>query len=194
MILKSNLIRMAVLLPFGLISVSYVVEARSAQPRIPLPVQKFEAYCYRTGADHDRATAWAKATHLKRIPKEMEKAAGPLSGGGEVYVIKVDRKNGRTMFLGVSDKDTCSVAALGYDTKAIIESIRSNYDLKLLDSNKVGLQVNELYVPGGGSNPVEKIPELGIVGIMYAKDNSGVTLSYISPSTARRLFSHGKEK
>lgn len=156
---------------------------------VPKPVEMFEMYCYRTGANYDKTVSFAKAMELKRMSRDMEKALGPDVGGGKGYIINVDKKHHRMLVLGASPKDTCSVSALRYDPSMIIKSMRSNYHLSLLARNDTGLQINELYVPGGSGHSTKSIGIYGLVGIMKAKDGSVVTLSYISPKTAMRVIS-----
>lgn len=67
--------------------------------------------------------------------------------------------------------------------------MNNNYKLKLLNSNNIGLSVNELYIPGGVKGTVGEAGRNGVIGIAYAKDNDSITVSFISPETAKKLFS-----
>lgn len=156
---------------------------------VPSAVEAFEMYCYQTGAVYDKTVALTKLTGLARMSHDMEKAMGPEVGGGQGYVINVDKTHRKMLLLGTSPTNTCSVSALGHDTSRIVKSMKSLYHLNLLDSSGIGLQVNEMYVPGRDGNDIKAISVHGLIGIVKANDNSVITISYVSPEAAMRVIS-----
>ena len=157
----------------------------------PSPVKAFEGYCFQNSADYKRVVAMAKATKLPRVPEQMMAILGPQIGGGEGFVVVNSTKKDHIILLGVSDQNTCAIFAKGYGVDAIKASMQENYHLKLAIKDDVGLQVNEMHIPGGTKGTVSEASELGLIGFVYTKDPSfdGVTISYISPETAQKVLS-----
>lgn len=172
---------------------SSVENARDQE--VPLPVQIFEMHCYRPSADFKTIVGAAEALKLKPIPKELEPLMAPEEGGGRGFVVKLEKADGKVMkaiLLGVSPRNTCSVYANGYNAEVVLTSARETYQLFSIMRDDIGLQVNEMFVPGGKSKQKSEAREKGVIAVMISKPKSGggdaITLSYISPDTAKQLF------
>lgn len=166
------------------------ITAASVNTRVPLPVESFEAYCFRTGANFDRVVAAAETMKFAPMPPEYEALLGPQQGSMSGYVVESDAKARTMVLLGASDSNTCSIAVDGYDVNAITERMIADYQLKLTVENDVGLQVTAMYIPGGTSKKMSEARRLGMIAITRAKDPSVgiITLAYLPPETVSALF------
>jgi hypothetical protein len=70
--------------------------------------------------------------------------------------------------------------------------LHANYKLILAFRDDTGLQVSEMYVPGGKQGSKKEAAVFGLVFVAYTKPDVsefGFTLGYLSPKTARQQFS-----
>lgn len=131
---------------------------------------------------------------FKPLPKQLEPLAAPQEGNGRSFVVKLEIKGKdveKAIFLGVSDRNTCSIYANGYDAKKVFASAKLTYRLFSVMRDDLGLQVNEMFVPEGTSKRISEAHEKGIVGVMMVKpgsDDDAITLSYVPPETAEQVF------
>lgn len=169
--------------------------AKGSEQETPLPVQMFEAHCYRPGANYKTIVAAAEAMKLKPVPKRLEPLIAPQEGSGRSFVVIIEKEDTKVVsaiLLGVSDRNICSVYASGYDAKKVLASAKETYKLFSVMRDDIGLQINEMFVPGGTSKRISETHTNGVVGVMMAKPNSGngdaITLSYVSPGAAKQIF------
>ena len=160
-----------------------------------LPIQIFERHCFRPDAQYDTITALAEAMNLDPLPANLEPFMASQEGKGKGYVVEVERDGSefkRILLLGASELNTCSVYAQGYQADEILEEAKLNYQLLSIMRDDVGLQVNEMFIPGGVSSRISEAHSKGVIGVMVAKPGSGagdaITLSFTSPGTARKIF------
>jgi hypothetical protein len=161
---------------------SGLARAENAAPRA---IEMFEMYCYRTDANYEQTMKWAKLMNLAPMPDALREAFSVDTKDRMGYIIHVDKKNHKFMFLSTSKTNACTVTAMGYDAKRIIASAKSLYKLKFLAKSDVGLQAGELYVPGGEHGTKDEALSLGVVALSYPKDMKAVSLSYMPPESVK---------
>lgn len=159
--------------------------------KLPVAVKAFEGFCYRTNGEMSRVVALAELNKFPPVPEKMMSVLGPTVGKGNGFVAINNRKKGRLLLIGTSDNNTCAVFAMGYDDAAIKEAVVANYHLKLVNRDDTGLQINELYTPNGVKGTVNEGSEEGVIGITTAKEGSGISISFIPPATAKKVFNNG---
>lgn len=169
---------------------SPVAAAMPAAGRVPKPVEMFEMYCFRNSANYQRIIGLAKLNRLRSMPKEFEPAVAAEVGKGTSFIIEANKEPKRTIFLGLSDLNTCTIAAMGYDRKTIQVAMRENYHLKLANKDDTGLQISELYIPNGVKGSIMETHEYGVIGVTYSKDpkDDTISLSFMPPEVAETVF------
>lgn len=108
----------------------------------------------------------------------------------EMYLVeKVDDEKG--IFLAFGQPNACSINVQGVDFLPIKKTIIEQFQLAHVRTNDIGLQINELYIPGGVSGSKKEFAELGGVALMYPKPsmgNHGGTIAYIPPEQAKQIL------
>lgn len=146
--------------------------------------------CYRMDARFSKIVEAAKALDYPEVPKSMMSILGPMTGSGKGFVVVNNKKKQKVILLGASDQNACSIYANGYDAEEIKRSVAANYHLLRIHRDDTGLQVNEMYIPNGKKGTQSEGRENGLVGLTYAKNPSddAITLSFVSPETAKRIL------
>lgn len=167
----------------------YASQGGAVALEVPRPVQHFEAFCYRTGANYERVVDIAKLAKLDDVPERLTPVLGPLVGGGRAFIIENDKDAGTMVLLGVSDRNACSVFAGGFDEQAIRASVITNYNLKELMKDDAGLQITEMFVPNGVKATRDEVAVEGMLAVTRGKaEGTGISLSYISAGAAKQVF------
>lgn len=155
----------------------------------PAAVEAFEMYCYQTDASHDLALGMVEAMGLVKLDDKFDPMIAPLQGTGMAYYIEVDAEADRLMLLGLTEHGACSVFAKGYDDRAIRQSMLDNYNLKHVMTDDTGLQINEAFIPNGVNGTIGEGAANGMIAITTAKTGPGITVAYVSPEAAQKIFS-----
>ena len=148
----------------------------------------FHTYCYSTNADFDYIERLIKPLGFKEMPEKYVKALSPDSSSkNKVYQVGkfVDKKG---IYLGFGEPANCSVNIQGADFLELKKMMIKEFQLLHVVTDDVGLQVNEMYVPGGTSGSGQEAAELGVIMMMYPKpsfDPSTGTISFMPPKQAR---------
>lgn len=154
-------------------------------------IEHFEAFCYRTGADPEKIKKSAEQLSLKPLPKKFLAAvAGPNSTSGEGFMLEWDKTRELYILLGFGTPDSCSIYTQGVDIGPVKEKMVDIYRLAYAQKDDVGLQVSEMYVPGGKRGNKIEAKENGLISITYLKPESGyksVILSYLPPRTLGKV-------
>ena len=155
-------------------------------------IEGFEVYCYRSFGNYKQIDSMAKVTKLNSLPTEFVTAVmGPGSTDGKGYLLASDRPKGFAVILGLSRPDACSINVQGVPYKIAKEQIHSTYQLALSVKDDIGLQVSEVYVPGGKSGNKLEAADFGVIFITYPKDETGVkgyTIGYMPPNTVSKIY------
>lgn len=155
-------------------------------------IESFEMYCFRTSAKYQKIESMAIAMKLKPTPKELLAVGmGPNSKDGKSYFVKWDKEKGMYLLLGFSRPDACSIYAQGVSYEYVKKRLHQHYKLVLAFRDDVGLQVSEMYVPGGIRGDKKEAAELGFVLVTYPKPDVasfGFSLGYLPPETVKVQF------
>lgn len=193
--MKSKQLACVVVAAICMVGLSAGASSSDVADRASKTIESFEGYCFQTNADHSAIKRMVSAAHLKLAPKELAAAAQPLSkgGGGEAYIVEWSKfRDGLFILLGFSKKvDSCSIYAQGIAFADIEKRLKSEYRLVFAQSNDVGLQISEMYVPGGTTGTVNDALENGIIMVVRPKPGlgkDGFTLGYMPPETVAKVF------
>jgi len=154
-------------------------------------LENFEMYCYRSGASFSRVHAMAAAFKLPQVPSEYTPLiAGQNSTDTEAYLIQLDRDRGMAIILATGKPDACSIYVQGLPFEQISSRFKTNYKLALAGRDDVGMQVSELYVPGGTTGGKNEARELGMIMVTHPKEASGdfFVIGYMPSTTVSQLF------
>ena len=155
-------------------------------------LEAFDGLCYRTAARFSLIEKMAAVHRFRPVPDEDVPAIlGPDNTTGKAYVVDWDKDRGIYVFLVIAKPDTCSVMAKGFSYRSISDVFRRQFKLVLAFRDDVGMQVSELFVPGGRAGTKQEAIELGLAAATYPKPeyhDDLFTLSYIPPGTAKDRF------
>lgn len=155
-------------------------------------VEYFDGYCYRAEARYEDIVSSSEALQLKALPDSMlPLLMGMDSSEGAAYVLDMDRDSGVGILLGASKPNACSVTAQGISLRPVRELLIESFRLHKVATDDIGMQISELYVPGGTTGTRQEVAQLGVVILTYSKDQSTSLLSigYLPPITAKRVLS-----
>src|SRR5690554_6928738 len=157
-------------------------------------VNHFEMYCFRTGANFSTITSMAEALELQEIPQKMLVGMMPINDveDGKGYVLEHDEESSKgIMLMAVRGQDACSVIGANLGNESAVEYVLKEYQLVEFFKDDVGLQVTNLYIPGGDSESYEEVRERGVIYIVKSKPGSpskGMTIGYLPPITAKEIY------
>lgn len=177
---------------FAALSSSPVLAENDKQVWAERAVEMFEMYCFRTSAKYTQIENMAIAMKLRPTPKELVAIGmGTNSRDGKSYFVDWDKKKGMYLLLGFGKPDACSIYAQGVSYDYVKKRLHTHYKLALAFRDDVGLQVTEMYVPGGKSGNKKEAAELGFVAVTYPKSDIGsfgFSLGYLPPETVKQQF------
>ena len=155
------------------------------------PIEFFQGYCFATTADFAQIKKMIKPMKFKQLPEEYANAFSAKNAiKTELYLVeKIDNEIG--MLLAFGQPDACSINVQGVDFLPIRKTMIEQFKLAHVRTKNIGLQINELYVPGGISGNKQDIAELGVVTLMYPKPSMGYlggTIGYIPPEQAQNIL------
>ncbi|GAA3927339.1 hypothetical protein GCM10022229_21780 [Luteimonas lutimaris] len=96
------------------------------QVDVPNPVRQFEAYCYRTYSDYKRTAGMAELNKLRPMPRKFNPAIEAEAAQGKAYIVETTKDPERAIFLAITEANTCSIYANGYDRSEIQKSLQTS--------------------------------------------------------------------
>lgn len=149
-------------------------------------IEVFELYCFKTSADYSRIEEMAAAEKMKKAPKELlTLVLGSSAAEGKGFLF-----NERSMLV-ISKPDACGVYFDGVRFSDVEAVIKKSYKLYSFYRDDVGLEVSEMFIPGGRGAVKEEINELGIISVTYPKPgfgDPGFSMSFLPPRTTKLVF------
>jgi hypothetical protein len=154
-------------------------------------VESFQGYCFATDANFVQIEKLISVLQLKQLPDNYAAAlGGPDAKKTKLYWIE-ESHDKKAIFLGFSQPDACSIRIQNVDFLPIKKLMMEHFKLVHCFTDDVGLQINEMYVPGGISGSKIEAKKYGLIAFMYPKPSmghSGGTISYIPPETAKYIL------
>jgi hypothetical protein len=183
------ILRLLVIISFFILTTSFAFAGGKISAQNV--VERFQMYCFETEANFVRIERVVKAMKLKRFPDDIAKAvAAPNSKKTKLYLVQ-NIDNNRYISLGFAQPNTCSINVQGIDFLAIKNLMIKQYKLTHFDTDDIGLQINTMYILGGGLANNKNAREFGAIFLVYGKPSMGYlggTIGYLPPDTAKAYF------